>query len=651
MIHVPFLCFLYLTAGLTVSSSLWILDKRLDCSQLGLDHCKINNCSDKHMVEPAHLAPTGPEWGSEHVGVGMDKHRPVPIVNVTWTIRSDASVLKLRGSEINILDESTNQSICVQFSYNIRQQLNPNDKKWTFSLDGVVVEPRHSYMVTVFNLPEPEIERDQVRIRKQIIIPGCDDQRIQKAQMCLENGSLWDPHITRSVSVDEEHKMLSIVVGFEAAKYSEKYQVSIQGHGFHCSNNVSKENTTSQNVTFELGLSQLLQCKMVIMIRPFFIRCKNDCERPEKTFHYCPYYPTRTLLIKASVGLVLFGICLAYWLWSSSHKDPVNTSTSAAKEQPECFQVQDRKRVLVIYSLDHPLYKIVVLKLCAFLATTCGTEVVLDLLDSTRLGMLGSIQWLDWHREQIESSSDKILILCSRGVQAKWRAMCGDKKVFLREDVRSPIGDMLTPALSLMVPHFVRSASFKKYIVAYFDDICSEEDVPSPFNITVRYKLMEQFEELFFRILDIEKHEPGRVNHIGGLAEDEYHHCPSGRALRDSIEAFQAYQLEHPQWFEEELLENSELEVEETSAEIYQDAKTTMNPITYCEPDSTQVISHVKTQESDFTVDKIQLYMAERLQMSTSLQFNPHIVEDMQPVLGKYQVQFDDICELDKNIG
>ena len=41
------------------------------------------------MVEPAHLAPTGPEWGSEHVGVGMDKHRPVPIVNVTWTIRSD----------------------------------------------------------------------------------------------------------------------------------------------------------------------------------------------------------------------------------------------------------------------------------------------------------------------------------------------------------------------------------------------------------------------------------------------------------------------------------------------------------------------------------------------------------------------------------
>ena len=297
--------------------------------------------------------------------------------------------------------------------------------------------------------------------------------------------------------------------------------------------------------------------------------------------------------------------------------DPVTTTTSTAKEQPECLQVKDRKRVLIIYSLDHPLYKIVVLKLCAFLANTCGIEVVLDLLDSTRLGVLGSIQWLDWHRAQIGSSSDKILILCSRGVHAKWRAMCGDKKVFLREDVCSSVGDMLTPALSLMVPHFVQSASFEKYIVAYFGDVCSEEDVPSPFKITVRYKLMKQFEELFFRILDIEKHEPGRVNHIDGLAEDEYYHCPSGRALRDAIEAFQAYQLAHPQWFEEELLENSELEVKETSAEIYEDTKTTTNPITFSVPDPTHVVSYLKTQESDFTVDRIRLHMAEQLQMST----------------------------------
>ncbi|XP_070687003.1 interleukin-17 receptor A [Pempheris klunzingeri] len=606
MIHVPFFC-VWLTAGLTDSSSLRILDKRPDCTQQGLDNCKIKNCSSKRMVVLVQNAPTGPEWDSERVGVWMDKHGPVSVLNVTWKIKSDGSVYAINGSEINILDENTNQSLCVQFSYKLNQQLNPNYRMWTFSLDGVVVEPGHSYMVLVYNLPEPEIGAE--RIQKQITIPGCDDRRIEKAQMCRQNGSLWDPHTKADLSVDYEHKKLSIVVGFEAAEYSERYQVSIQCHDFHYSKNVSKENRTVLNVTFEFGLWQLSQCEMLLMIQPFFIRCKNDCWRPKTKIQYCPNYLQRTYIIKAAVALLVIGGCLVYLLWRASHKDPVKTSSSAAKEQPQGFQVQERRRVLVIYSLDHPLYKNIVLRLCAFLAKNCGTEVVLDLLDSTRLGVLGSIQWLDWHREQIESSPDKILILCSRGVQAKWRAMCGFKQVSLREDARSPVGDMLSPALSLMVPHLIRSASFEKYIVAYFDGVCSEEDVPSPFNITVRYKLMKQFEELFFRILDAEKHEPGRVNLIEGLSENEYYHCPSGRDLRDAIEAFHAYQLEHPQWFEDELLESSELEDEETSDEIYDDTETTTDVIPYCAPESARVTSHVQTG----------LYMAGDFQLSSTL--------------------------------
>ncbi|XP_054475571.1 interleukin-17 receptor A [Anoplopoma fimbria] len=602
MIHVPLFCF-YLTAGLPVSSSLRILDKRTGCKQQGLEHCNINNCSDQRMVVPRERAPIGPEWDSEHVGVWIDEHGPVSVVNVTWKIKTDGSAITLRGSEINIVDEITNQSMCVQFSYNLSQQHNPQYTKWTFSLDGVIVEPGHTYMVSVFNLPEPEI--GHYRIRKKITIPGCGDKRIQNAKICLENGSLWDPNVTADVSLNKECKMFLLVVGFEAAQYSERYQVSIQSHGLHLSKNVSKENRTSLSVSFEFGRWQLSHCEMLLMIKPFFVRCKNDCLHTEKIIYFCPYYTPRTLIIKATLGLLVIGGCFVYLLWRASQKDPVNTSSTAAKQQPEGFKVQDRKRVLIIYSLDHPLYTNIVLKLCVFLASKCGTEVYLDLLDSTRLGVLGSLQWLDWHREQIESSSDKILILCSRGVQAKWRAMCGDEQVLLREDTRSPVGDMLSPALSLMIPHFIRSASFEKYIVAYFDDVCSEKDVPSPFNITVRYKLMKQFDELFFRILDTEKHEPGRVNHIEGLLEDEYYHCPSGRALRDAIEAFHAYQLERPQWFEDELLGSSK-----ASDGIHDDAKSDF---------------------SDLTGNKTGLNNAEGFQMCTSVEFNPLIAENIQP--------------------
>ncbi|XP_054633719.1 interleukin-17 receptor A [Dunckerocampus dactyliophorus] len=511
-----------------------------------------DNCSVKHAVVPRQRAPTGPEWGSEYLEVRLNNHLPVPVMNVTWTLRSDASILTLQGSELHIVDKSTKQSLCVHFTYSIGQQLKFNSSKWTFSLDGVVVEAGHSYQLSAFNLPQPKV--GDYRITKQVTIPGCGDKRIQNSQMCLENGSLWHPEVTAVLLVGKRG-LLSVVVGFQADGYSDMYQVSIDNQGVYLSRNVSRANRTSLNVTFAVDVSQLLSCNLTITIKPFFIRCQKQSCRPEqRDINYCSYYPVRTVMIKGTVVLVLVGVCCACLLWQASSKGDITTSPSAAEEHPECFQVQGRRKVVIIYSLDHPLYKNIILKLCAFLTARCGTEVVLDLLDSTRLGILGRIQWLDWQREQMESSSAKILLLCSAGVQAKWRAMCGEKPVLLREDQRSPMGDMLTPALSLILPRLVRYASLEKYIVAYFEDVCSPEDVPSPFSVTVRYKLMKQFEELFFRILDAEQHRPGRVQHIEGLAEDKYHRGPSGGALLEAIEAFREYQLEHPHWFEEEFV-------------------------------------------------------------------------------------------------
>lgn len=40
-----------------------------------------------------------------------------------------ASIHALRGSEINILDESTNQNMCVRYSYKLGEQQNPKRKR------------------------------------------------------------------------------------------------------------------------------------------------------------------------------------------------------------------------------------------------------------------------------------------------------------------------------------------------------------------------------------------------------------------------------------------------------------------------------------------------------------------------------------------
>lgn len=45
------------------------------------------NCSDKRVA--VQLAPSAPEWGPEQVGVGMDKHGAVPVMNMTWILQSN----------------------------------------------------------------------------------------------------------------------------------------------------------------------------------------------------------------------------------------------------------------------------------------------------------------------------------------------------------------------------------------------------------------------------------------------------------------------------------------------------------------------------------------------------------------------------------
>lgn len=243
--------------------------------------------------------------------------------------------------------------------------------------------------------------------------------------------------------------------------------------------------------------------------------------------------------------------------------------------------IKEPPTVLIIYSQDHYLYKDIVLKLCAFLQAKCGTKVLADLLDSTLLGMVGRVRWLEWQRQQLKNPSDKILVLCSPGVQAKWKAICGQGRVTLREDVLSPTDDMLTPFLNLFLPDMHQAGMLGKYMVAYFDDICTEQDVPSVFDIAVKYKLMKHFEELYFRILDIDKYQPGQVNHIEGIGGEEYFNCPSGKALKNAIEVFQAYQLENPDWFVKECVDSEDAVLTESNLLIDQ---LQIPPVLECVP-------------------------------------------------------------------
>ncbi|KAJ8245594.1 hypothetical protein GJAV_G00272420 [Gymnothorax javanicus] len=570
--------FVLMSAHVSVTLGLRILElPPLNCTQEGLRcNATINNCLDEGWLKPRKFTPTGPEKLAVQLDVRADENGElVPVLVVNWTAQIDGSIQYMKGTEVHVLEMSINLNRCVHyvFAHKISPENKAPHKEWSFSLDRVVVDPDQKYMVSVYNLPKPNLGHDSYNVFKEITVPGCADARIMKTKNCVERGSLWKSNISLEVSKGRDGKA-AITVGFNGHKLSEKYSVGVQCLQRNTEyQTVQPSNRTSLTATFALGNWPQTCCQFKVEVQPFFVHCRNDCIRRWKQFAICPSSPTFSpggpsqtpFAVILAFPLIIFLLCLGASC-TYFHRGKLLTDKRGGTMPQKALQEKPStpKKVLLLYSLDHPLYRDVVLKLCGFLMAQCGTEVVLDLLDTAWLGAVGRMQWLAWQKQQIEKSSDKILILCSRGVRAKWKAMCGGSKVMLKEDLRSPTGDMLTPALSLIAPDLLRAAGLEKYIVAYFEDISSEDDIPAPFNITIKYKLMKHFEELYFRILDLEKHEPGRVNRIEGVAQDQYFNWPSGRALRDAVEAFQAYQLQNPDWFEKECVDSEDEVVEST---------------------------------------------------------------------------------------
>ncbi|XP_070848017.1 interleukin 17 receptor A1a isoform X2 [Chaetodon trifascialis] len=555
----------------SLSSTIRILTwPPLNCSQQGL-RCIVtkNNCMDSKWLDVNMYTPSSPEELQVSVDTRKDETgRLQPVMIANWKIKDDGSIGFLKATELHVLVLSTNQNLCVRYSFEDKLPMrSPSGEKWLFSANMLVVDPGERYRVSIFNIPKPELGHSNYDVSADVIVPNCQDPTMQRTQFCVERGSLWEPNISLAQVTAVSGRSV-LAVSFSPDKLCEEYIVIVScSHTTQHVDHAYKANHTTLNVTFSLDEWPRSCCQFDAEIKPLFPQCGQDCVRRRRTLDICSAKPTNVRDVPISTFVILgvvfvcvvmavMAVCMYVICRKRVSGKPGVVAEPVGGEKRQ--QLKQPPKVLVIYSQDHHLYRDIVLKLCAFLQAKCGTEVLVDLLDSTSVGMVGRLRWLEWQRQQLKYPSDKILVLCSRGVQAKWRALCGQGRVTLREDVLSPTDDMLTPFLNLFLPDMHQAGMLGKYMVAYFDDISGEQDVPSVFDIAVKYKLMKHFEELCFRIADVEKYQPDQVNHIEGISGDEYFNCASGRALKNAIETFQAYQLENPDWFEKECVHDEE---------------------------------------------------------------------------------------------
>ncbi|XP_026949210.1 interleukin-17 receptor A isoform X7 [Sagmatias obliquidens] len=548
------------------------------CTQQGLN-CTVKNstCLDDTWIHPRSLTPSPPKDVQTQLRfVHTQQGHLLPVAHVEWTLQTDASILYLEGAELSILQLNTNERLCVKFEF--LSTLKHHHKRWRFAFSHFVVEPGQEYEVTVHHLPKPIPDGDPNHQSRNFLVPDCEDPRMKMTTPCVSSGSLWDPNIT--VEILEAHQLQ---LSFTPWNESTKYQIlldsflpaenrscfrrvvdldvplslgppggaSQQRPGPHCPSALQPaQEATRQCCNVTLTLPDFSWCcRHHVQIQPFFSSCLNDCLRHSVAVP-CPGVPHTpgSRHGKCENGSKCTGGRLpawAAWVWDVP---PAATSLSPPPLKP--------RKVWIVYSADHPLYVDVVLKFAQFLLTVCGTEVALDLLEEQAISEAGVMTWVGRRKQEVVEGNSKIIVLCSRGTRAKWQAILGweDAAVQLRCDRGKPAGDLFTAAMNMILPDFKRPACFGTYIVCYFSDISCEADIPELFNITSCYALMDKFEEVYFRIQDLEMFGPGRMHRVGALTAQNYLQSPSGQQLHEAVQRFRRWQAQRPDWFKLENL-------------------------------------------------------------------------------------------------
>ncbi|XP_049738095.1 interleukin-17 receptor A [Elephas maximus indicus] len=555
--------------------SLRLLDyPKPDCSQPGLD-CRVRNsmCLDDSWVNPQNLTPSSPKNVQTQLRFVHTRDGDlVPVVHIEWTLQTDASILYLKGAELSVLQQDTNERLCVKFEF--LSILEHHPKRWRFNFSNFQVEPGEKYEVIVHHLPKPYPYGDPNHQSSNFSVPGCEDPRMKITPPCVSLGSLWDPNIT--VEKLENHQLL---VSFTLWSESTEYQILLDSfphmENLTCFEHRQRVLAPRQenfhqrcNVTLPLhGFNWC--CRHQVKIQPFFNSCQNDCIRHTMNIS-CPevlaipdYMPLWAYGVITGVAIllvssvILFIVCMTWRLPGSHEKCDNNTKYTDVPLMADLTPPPLKPRkVWIIYSADHPLYVDVVLKFAQFLLTVCGTEVALDLLEEQVISEVGVMTWVGRQKQEMVESNSKIIVLCSRGTRAKWQAILGweEPVIHLRCDRCKPAGDLFTAAMNMILPDFKKPACFGTYIVCYFSDISGENDIPDLFNITSRYPLMDKFEEVYFRIQDLEMFEPGRMHRVGELTGENYLQSPSGWQLKKAMERFREHQTQYPDWFERENL-------------------------------------------------------------------------------------------------
>ncbi|XP_056425921.1 LOW QUALITY PROTEIN: interleukin-17 receptor A [Hyla sarda] len=473
------------------------------------------DCMDLSWIQPYKWTPTAPSHLEVTAGIGLNEegHR-VPVLQINWTVSIDSSILNLQGAEISVLELGSNRIRCVQFQFGNQfpRQRDQNNQPWKFFYNRFEVNPGNEYQISVQHLPKQE---DVNRRELEFTVPGCNEEDMTRTDTCCNHGQCWNHNIT--LERIEDNLTVTFIPQLDAQSYGVQVNVRHKTSPlFFEKIDLSQGTGTERRTVVFHDPMQHNECWYNVTVWPYMPSCNNDCVRqwyapkcppspsppPPDLSRQVKMWPIAAAAMIMAFAITVILLCLQACIIQSDPKLPIH---------PRPFKPQlVQQKVWLVYSADHKHYVDVVIRLADFLRASWGLEVVLDLHHSLDISKKGPMDWLVYQKEQIDETNGIILILCSKGAQAKWRAkqMGQEAQSASGDDIGSENWDLFTMALHLFCTDFQRSSPYGRYVVAYFSELSDVGDIPSPFEMCSQCVLTENLQDLLFRIQRIERHQP-----------------------------------------------------------------------------------------------------------------------------------------------
>ena len=158
--------------------------------------------------------------------------------------------------------------------------------------------------------------------------------------------------------------------------------------------------------------------------------------------------------------------------------------------------------VYIVFVEDSPQHKNVLIAFANYLQEDLGFSVIFQLWETQK----ASENYYAWMQNSMESA-DKIIVVWSDGAAEKLRTFKENKLDF---------PDTFSPVVQHMQNSLFKYKNVSKYSLVYFS-YSDKTSIPNEiFNKTEfrHFELMRDFEELYFNLTNIEKHQPGYIHHF-----------------------------------------------------------------------------------------------------------------------------------------